>query len=75
MLDEIKRIICEYVEVEEYEIMEQTNFVEDLGINSYEFMSMVGALEEEFGIVIPDIDVPCISTVNDLIEYLTRKAS
>lgn len=75
MLDEIKRIICEYVDVEEYEIMEQTNFVEDLGINSYEFMSMVGALEEAFGITIPDLDVPSISTVSDLIEYLHRKAS
>lgn len=75
MLDDIKRIICQYVDVEEHEIMEQTNFIEDLGLNSYDLMSMIGALEEEFSITIPDRDVPTLITVNDLIEYLARKAS
>lgn len=41
MLDQLKDIICQYVEVNREDISEESRFVEDLGFNSYDFMSMV----------------------------------
>ena len=41
MFEELKEMICEYVDVEPGEIREDSRFVEDLGFNSYDFMSMV----------------------------------
>ncbi len=70
MLDRIKQVILEYVEIEESKISEDTNFIEDLGLNSYDLMSLAGAMEEEFDIEISDRDVTNIVTVGDLMEYI-----
>ena len=70
MLDRIKQVILEYVEIEESKISEDTNLIEDLGLNSYNLMSLAGAMEEEFDIEISDRDVTNIVTVGDLMEYI-----
>ncbi|MBQ5734761.1 MAG: acyl carrier protein [Lachnospiraceae bacterium] len=70
MLDRIKQVILEYVEIEESKISEDTNLIEDLGLNSYDLMSLAGAMEEEFDIEISDRDVTNIVTVGDLMEYI-----
>ncbi|MBU5468771.1 acyl carrier protein [Falcatimonas sp. MSJ-15] len=70
MLDRIKQVILEYVEIEESKINEDTNLIEDLGLNSYDLMSLAGAMEEEFDIEISDRDVTNIVTVGDLMEYI-----
>ena len=70
MLDRIKQVILEYVEIEESKISEDTNLIEDLGLNSYDLMSLAGAMEEEFDIEISDRDVTNIVTVGELMEYI-----
>lgn len=70
MLDRIKQVILEYVEIEESKISEDTNLIEDLGLNSYDLMNLAGAMEEEFDIEISDRDVTNIVTVGDLMEYI-----
>ena len=40
MFEELKELICEYVDVEPSAICEESRFIEDLGFNSYDFMSM-----------------------------------
>ena len=45
MLEELKEVICQYVEVDPEKVTEDARFVEDLGFNSYDFMSMVGDYE------------------------------
>ena len=57
MLEKLKDMICEYVEVDKNAVTENSRFVEDLGFTSYDFMSMVGELEDEF-----DIEVAVRST-------------
>ena len=42
MLEEFKEIICQYVDVAPEKITEDSRFMEDLGFNSYDFMSLVG---------------------------------
>lgn len=70
MLDELKEIICNYVEVAEEDIHEDSRFVEDLGFTSYDFMSMVGELEEKYDIEVEEREVVNVLTVGEAIEYI-----
>ena len=71
MLEKIKDLICYYVEVERDDIKEDSRFIEDLGFNSYDFVSMLGELEEELGVTVDENDVIEIHTVGEAVEYLT----
>ena len=71
MLEKIKDLICNYVEVERDDIKEDSRFIEDLGFNSYDFVSMLGELEEELGVTVDENDVIEIHTVGEAVEYLT----
>lgn len=70
MLDELKEIICNYVEVAEEDINEDSRFIEDLGFTSYDFMSMVGELEEKYDIEVEEREVVNVLTVGEAIEYI-----
>ena len=70
MLDELKEIICNYVEVAEEDIDEDSRFIEDLGFTSYDFMSMVGELEEKYDIEVEEREVVNVLTVGEAIEYI-----
>lgn len=71
MFEELKEMICEYVDVEPGEIREDSRFVEDLGFNSYDFMSMVGEIEGALGSVeVDEREVVNVKTVKDAMEYI-----
>lgn len=72
MLEKIKELICNYVEVNREEITEKSRFIEDLGFNSYDFVSMLGELEEEFGVAVDENDILEIHTVGEAVDYLTK---
>lgn len=70
MFEELKEMICEYVDVEPGEIWEDSRFVEDLGFNSYDFMSMVGEIEEHWDVEVDEREVVNVKTVKDAMEYI-----
>ena len=70
MLEELKEIICEYVEVTPEQIQEDSRFIEDLGFNSYDFMSMIGEIEERYDIEVEEREVVNVKTVKDAMEYI-----
>lgn len=70
MFEKIKELICNYVEVKPEDITEDSRFIEDLGFNSYDFISMLGDLEEEFGVTIDESEVADVHTVSEAIKYL-----
>ncbi len=72
MLEKIKDLICNYVEVEREDIKEDSRFIEDLGFNSYDFVSMLGELEEELGVTVDENDILEVHTVGEAVEYLTK---
>ncbi len=73
MLDKLKDIIVRYAEVEPDEIKGETKLVEELGLTSFAVMSMMGDIEEEFGITVVEEELADISTVDDVIEYIKKK--
>ena len=72
MLEQLKEIICQYVDVDPEAITEDARFVEDLGFNSYDFMSMVGELEEIYDIEVEEREVVGIRTVGEAIEHIEK---
>lgn len=71
MLEKIKELICNYVEVNKDDITEDSRFIEDLGFNSYDFISMLGDLEEEFSVAVDETEVMDVHTVGEAVKYLT----
>ena len=74
MFDRLKEVICNYVEVDAENIHPESRFMEDLGFTSFDFMSMLGELEEEFDIEVDEQEVAGIRTVGEAAEYLERLA-
>lgn len=71
MFEELKEIICQYVDVEEDKITEDARFMEDLGFNSFDFMSLVGEVEERYDIEVEEREVVQIRTVKDAMDYIS----
>ncbi|WP_458700016.1 acyl carrier protein [Sulfurospirillum sp. 1307] len=70
LLDEVKEVVVEQLNVSPDEIKEDSKFVEDLGADSLDVVELVMALEEKFDIEIPDSDAEKIVTVGDAIKYV-----
>ena len=70
MFEELKELMCEYMDVNPSEIKEESRFIEDLGFNSYDFMSMVGEIEEKFDVEVEEREVVNVKTVKDAVEYI-----
>lgn len=72
MLEQMRELICQYVEAEPENITEDSRFVEDLGFNSYDFMSMVGEIEDTYDIEVEEREVVEIRTVGEALEYIEK---
>ena len=72
--ERVKKIIGAQLGVEEDEVTPEASFVEDLGADSLDTVELVMALEEEFGIEIPDEDAEKILTVGKALDYIKEKA-
>lgn len=65
----IKEIIAEQLGLRDDEIVNDANFLEDLGADSLDIVELVMTMEEEFDLEIPDEDAEKIQTVQDCIDY------
>lgn len=72
IFEKVKEILDEYIEVNVEDITLQTRLIEDLGINSYEFMSIIGEIEEEFDFEVDEKSVLKLITIEDLLDYISN---
>ena len=72
--DKIKQIIADQLGVKKEEVTDGAKFVDDLGDDSLDTVELVMALEEEFGIEIPDEEAEKLVTVGDALRYIEEKA-
>ena len=70
ILDKVKDVIVEQLNVEEDDVNEDASFIDDLGADSLDIVELVMALEEQFSISIPDEEAENIKTVGDAVEYI-----
>jgi acyl carrier protein len=69
----IKKIIEEKLSVNADQITNDARFAEDLKADSLDTVELVMALEDEFGLDIPDDDAEKITTVQHAIDYIDSK--
>ena len=73
MLQIIKNIIMDYVDITEEEITAELNPFRDLSLNSYDYINIIGKLESELGVKISERDIRKMETLGDLDKYLKSK--
>jgi len=71
--DKVRSIIAEQLGVKPEEVTPEASFIDDLGADSLDTVELVMALEEEFGIEIPDEDAEKMTKVSDAIKYIEEK--
>ena len=74
ILNRVKKIVVEHLDVEEGKVTEDASFIDDLGADSLDNVELVMAFEEEFDIEIPDDAAEHILKVGDAVKFITEKA-
>ena len=70
MFEKLVELICNYVEVEPEQVQPESRFMEDLGFTSFDFMSMLGEIEDTFDVEIDETAAADIRTVQEAVDYL-----
>lgn len=74
MFDQLADIIVNYVEVKKEDIKPESRFMEDLGFTSFDFMSMLGEVEDTLDVEINPEEAADIRTVQEAVDYLSKLA-
>lgn len=74
LFEKIKCIVIEQLDVEDKaKVVPSASFTDDLQADSLDIVELVMALEEEFNIEIPDEDAEKILTVQEVVDYISKK--
>ncbi len=73
ILEKLKQIIQDRLDVEEDKIVPEASFVEDLNTDSLDIVELIMGIEEEFDIEIPDEDAEKLTTVGEALNYAAAK--
>ncbi|MFP6858807.1 MAG: acyl carrier protein [Roseibacillus sp.] len=68
----IKEIIVEQLGVNADQVTREAKLIEDLGADSLDAVELVMAIEEEFGIEVPDEKAEKLQAVGDIIDYIEK---
>ena len=72
MLEKIKEIVAESLNADVDTLTEETSFKDDLGADSLDLFEMVMALDEEYGKEIPTEDLEQLTTIGEVVDYLSK---
>ncbi|MDQ7841731.1 MAG: acyl carrier protein [bacterium] len=73
VFERVRAKVASQLTVEEDKILPESSFIEDLGADSLDVVELVMALEDEFGITIPDDQSEKIATVGDAVAFIERQ--
>ena len=75
VMQDLKSIIMEEVEIDEEAIRPEATLVGDLGINSLELADLILLCEDKFNVVIDDEEIRNFNTVGDVVRYLEKESA
>ena len=70
VLEKVKELVAEQLNISADSISEQSNIIEDLGADSLDVIEMLMTLEEEYGITIPDDKIGQIKTIGQIVALI-----
>ena len=70
VLDRVKEIIAEQMNIDESKITPETDIIKDLGADSLDIVELLMNLEAEWGLVIDDEDVPKLQKIKNVVAYI-----
>lgn len=70
ILERLKKIISEQLDISEEKIKSDSSFQDDFGADSLDIVELIMALEDEFELEIEDDEVEKLKTVGDAVEYI-----
>ena len=73
--NKVKKMVADHLGIEESKVMDEANFIDDLGADSLDTVELVMAFEEEFGSEISDSEAEKILTVGDAIKFIENKST
>lgn len=73
ILKKVREVVADKLSISEDQVTESASFVEDLGADSLDTVELVMALEETFGLNIPDDEAEKISTVGKAVDYIASR--
>ncbi|MBX3073877.1 acyl carrier protein [Candidatus Obscuribacterales bacterium] len=69
--ERVKKVAVAQLNVNGDEVTMEASFTKDLGADSLDQVELVMALEEEFGMEIPDEEAEKITTVGEAVKYIS----
>ncbi|MBR0144486.1 MAG: acyl carrier protein [Clostridia bacterium] len=73
IFEKVKALLCDNLGIDENDVTMDANLIDDLNIDSLDVVELIMAVEEEFGIEIPDEDVEKVTTVGNMVDYIASK--
>ncbi len=73
LLEKIKKIVSEQLDVEPEKVVPEASFVDDLGADSLDLTELIMAMEDEFDMEIDDEEAQKLRTVQDVINYIESR--
>ena len=75
IFEQVKKILCDQLDLEEDQANEDSDVIDDLGPDSLDSVTLVMTLEEEFDTEIPDEDIENLKTVGDIVKYIEERVA
>ena len=75
IFEQVKKILCDQLDLEEEQVNEDSEVIDDLGADSLDIVDLVMTLEEEFDTKIPDEDIENLKTVGDIVKYIEDRVA
>ncbi len=75
LLKKVRTIVADKLSISEEQVTDAASFIEDLGADSLDTVELVMALEDEFGLDIPDEEAEKLTTVGKALDYIQARLS
>jgi acyl carrier protein len=71
--EKVIKLVSEATKVDAQNISQNTNFIDDLNLDSLDMVELMMKMEDEFGVEIPEDETENLKSIGDVVNYLKTK--